>query len=75
LQKGKRIELTEKTQLLDIVDKLDVKTPEIISAILNGDKITPQMVSEAQAIDMSPFESKNTMTKMIESKNDSSSTE
>lgn len=74
-QKEKRIELTEKTQLLDIVDKLDVKTPEVISAILNGDKITPQMISKAQMIDVSPFKPENAMEKMIESKDGPSSAE
>ena len=48
-QKDKRIELTEKTQLLELVNKLDVKTPEIVSAILNGEKITSEMIHETQS--------------------------
>lgn len=68
-QKNKRIELTEKTQLLEIIDKLDVKTPEIVSAILNGDKITPQMISNAQTTDSLNLESKKPMTKLIETQN------
>lgn len=43
-QKSKRIEIKEKTELLELVEKLDVKTPEIVSAILNGEKITPEMI-------------------------------
>lgn len=46
-QEDKRIELTEKTELLKLVGELDIKTPEMISAILNGEKITPEMISEA----------------------------
>ena len=46
--KNKRIELKEKEELLELVDKLDVKTPEIVSAILNGDKITPNMIVSSQ---------------------------
>lgn len=75
LQEMKRIELAEKAQLLDIVDKLDVKTPEIVSAILNGDKITPQMISEAQTIDYLSVESEKGMDKLIESKDEPHPTE
>ena len=75
LQEMKRIELAEKAQLLDIVDKLDVKTPEIVSAILNGDKVTPQMISEARTIDVLSVEPENCVDKLIESKDEPRPTE
>lgn len=74
-QKGKRIELTEKTQLLDIVNKLDVKTPEIVAAILNGDKVTADMISQTQDNKASLPKIKDNMEKMIESKDNPSSAE
>lgn len=50
-QKSKRIELKEKEELLELVNKLDVKTPEIVAAILNGDKITPNMLASSQPVE------------------------
>ena len=32
-----------------LVNDLDIKSPDIISSILNGEKITPEMISEAQS--------------------------
>lgn len=61
LQENKRIELTEKTELLELVDRLDVKTPEIVSAILNGEKITPSMIASAQVPQLSSTESQESM--------------
>ena len=70
-QKSKLIELKEKEELLELVNKLDVKTPEIVAAILNGDKITPNMLVPSQPVeqqlqleqlpDSSTAESKNDM--------------
>lgn len=48
-QKSKRIELKEKEELLELVNKLDVKTPEVVAAILNGNKITPNMLTSPQS--------------------------
>ena len=53
-QKNKRIELKEKEELLELVNKLDVKTPEIVAAILNGDKITPNMLVAPQPVEQLP---------------------
>ena len=53
-QKNKRIELKEKEELLELVNKLDVKTPEIVAAILNGDKITPNMLVATQPVEQLP---------------------
>ncbi len=66
VQKGKRIEFKEKTELLDIIERLDVKTPEIVSAVLNGDKITPQMISDAQSQAALPVKSKDIVNKTVE---------
>lgn len=53
-QKNKRIELKEKEELLELVNKLDVKTPEVVAAILNGDKITPNMLVVPQPVEQLP---------------------
>ena len=53
-QKNKRIELKEKEELLELVNKLDVKTPEVVAAILNGDKITPNMLVAPQPVEQLP---------------------
>lgn len=47
-QKDKKLELQSKTELLQLVSDLGIKSPDIISAILNGEKITSEMISEAQ---------------------------
>lgn len=47
-EKASQLELQKKSELLDIVNNLDIKSPEIISAILNDEKITPDMIAEAQ---------------------------
>ena len=64
-QKSKRIELKEKEELLELVNKLDVKTPEIVAAILNGDKITANMLVSSQPVEQLPesstTESENNM--------------
>lgn len=64
-QKNKRIELKEKEELLELVNKLDVKTPEVVAAILNGDKITPNMLIPPQPVEQLPelstSESENNM--------------
>lgn len=75
LQKGKIIEITEKKQLLDMVDQLDIKTPEIVSAILNGTEVTPQMISEAQTTEILTVESKDNVQQLIEATDEPSSTE
>lgn len=54
VQKNKRIELKEKEELLELVNKLDVKTPEVVAAILNGDKITPNMLVAPQPVEQLP---------------------
>ena len=66
-QENKRIELKEKTELLELVDRLDIKTPEIVSAILNEDKITPEMISVANSVKESSLEPENSMQKTVES--------
>ena len=43
------------------MNELDIKSPDIISSILNGEKITPEMVSEAQKNNKLSSESKDTM--------------
>lgn len=60
-QKDKKIELSEKKELLKLVNELDIKSPNIVSSILNGEKITPDMVSEAQQSHSSSSESKDSM--------------
>ncbi len=60
-QEDKKIELTEKTELLNLINNLDIKTPEIVSAILNDEKITPEMISEAQTKAISSSESEDTV--------------
>lgn len=56
---AKLLDLQKKTELLEIVDNLDIKSPEIISAILNGKEVTPDMVAEAQK--QLPSESHNSV--------------
>lgn len=53
-QKNKRIELKEKEELLELINKLDVKTPEVVAAILNGDKITSNMLVAPQPVEQLP---------------------
>ena len=53
-QESKRIELKEKEELLELVNKLDVKTPEVVAAILNGDKITANMLVSPQPVEQLP---------------------
>ena len=62
-QKNKRIELKEKEELLELVNKLDVKTPEVVAAILNGDKITPNMLVATQPVEQLP---ESSTTKSVE---------
>lgn len=52
-QTDKKIELNTKSELLHLVKELDIKSPDIISAILNGEKITPEMISEATSSNQS----------------------
>lgn len=44
-----KLDLKKKTELIQLINDLDIKSPEIISSILNGKEITPEMISEAQA--------------------------
>ncbi len=74
-QRGKLIELSEKKQLLEMVNQLDIKTPEIVSAILNGDKITPQMISEAESTKVLYMKSEDSVPKLIESNDNPSPAE
>ena len=60
-QEDNRVELKKQTELLQLVNELDIKSPDIISSILNGEKITPEMVSEAQKNNKLSSESKDTM--------------
>ncbi|MFR3391125.1 MAG: hypothetical protein ACLTT1_11355 [[Clostridium] scindens] len=60
-QKDKQIELESKSELLQLVKDLDIKTPDIVSAIINGDKITPDMISEAQETKNSPIKPEDSM--------------
>jgi hypothetical protein len=45
---GIRLELQKKKELLEMVAALDIKSPEIISSIINGEKVTTNMISESQ---------------------------
>ena len=74
-QIGKLIELSEKKQLLEMVNQLDIKTPEIVSAILNGDKITPQMISEAESTKVLYMKYEDSVPKLIESNDNPSPAE
>ena len=56
-----KLDLKEKTELIQLVNELDIKSPEIISSILNGNKITPEMISEAQAGQISSSESEDSV--------------
>lgn len=47
-QKDKEINLKEKELLLTLVKELDIKGPNLISAIANSEKITPDMISGAE---------------------------
>lgn len=58
-QTDKKIELDSKSELLKLVNDLDIKSPDIISAILNGEKITPEMISEANSSNQSSSESED----------------
>lgn len=58
-QIDKTIELNCKSELLQLVNELDIKSPDIISAILNGEKITPEMISEANSSDQSSFQTED----------------
>lgn len=49
-QKDKQLELTEKKELLQLVKELDIQSPDVISAIINNEKITADMIREAQAV-------------------------
>lgn len=60
-QKDKKIELSEKTELLKLVNELGIKSPDIVSSILNGEKITPDMISEAQQSHSLSSESENSV--------------
>lgn len=60
-QKDQKIDLEKKTELLTLVDTLGIKTPEIVSAILNDEKVTPEMISEAQTKAISSSESEDNM--------------
>ena len=75
MQKDKNLELTEKTQLLELIDKLDVKTPEIIASILNGKAVTPEMISDAQNSKSLLSKSEQTMQVPVNTVDESSSTE
>lgn len=54
-----RLELQKKTELLNLVNDLDIKSPEIISAILNNQEVTPTMIADAQK--QLPSESQNSV--------------
>lgn len=58
-ENAKLLDLQKKTELLELVDNLDIKSPEIISAILNDREITPNMIAEAQ--NQLPAESENSV--------------
>lgn len=47
-EKAKELDLQKKSELLKLTKDLDIKSPEIISSIINGEKITPTMIVEAQ---------------------------
>ena len=58
---GERLELQRKKELLEMISELDIKSPEIISSIINGEKITPEMISEAQKSNTLSSETEDTM--------------
>lgn len=45
--KEKEIDIKQQEVLLTLVKELDIKSPDMISAIINGEKITPEVVSGA----------------------------
>lgn len=60
-QKEKAIELEHKEKLLQLTKELKINSPDVISAIINDEKVTPQMISEAQKDQGLPFKSENPM--------------
>lgn len=60
-QKDQKIDLAKKSELLTLVDTLGIKTPEIVSAILNNEKVTPEMISEAQNKTLSSSKAEDNM--------------
>ena len=45
-EKIDKLELKKKTDLIQMINDLDIRSPEIICSILNGEKITPDMIVE-----------------------------
>lgn len=60
-EQKQKLELQKKTELLKLIDTMDMKTPDIVSSILNDEKITPDMISEAQKANDLSSESKDSM--------------
>lgn len=60
-QEDNRIELQKQAELLQLVNELDIKSPDIISSILNGEKVTPAMIAEAQNNNLISSDSNNTV--------------
>ena len=50
-----------KEKLLQLTKDLGISSPDVISAIINDEKVTPQMISEAQRNQGLPFKSENSM--------------
>lgn len=59
--KEKAIEFEHKEKLLQLTKDLGISSPDVISAIINDEKVTPQMISEAQRNQGLPFKSENSM--------------
>lgn len=53
--------MQKKTELIKLINELDIKSPEIISSILSGQEITSEMISEAQSQKISSSESEDFM--------------
>lgn len=60
-EKNQELELQKKTELIKLINELDIKSPEIISSILSGQEITSEMISEAQSQKISSSESEDFM--------------
>lgn len=56
-----RLKLEKKAELLEIISKLNLKSPELISSILNDEEITPDMIAEAQKHFTLPSNSEDTV--------------
>lgn len=55
-RKDRELDIKEKELYLQLVKDLDIKSPDLIANIINGDKITPDTLSEITSTEISPAE-------------------